>query len=107
MSYYARVINGIVDKVIVAEPEFFDTFVDSSPGEWIKASKDGSIRKNYPGIGMEYDSTRDAFIPSKPHESWTLNETTCKWEAPVTMPDDGKRYIWNEDTQAWDETKPE
>ena len=60
------------------------------------------LRKNYAGIGYTYDEERDAFIPSQHHSSWTLNETTCQWEAPVAYPDDGKRYNWNEDNQSWD-----
>ena len=60
-------------------------------------------RKNYAGIGDTYDQTRDAFIPPKPYSSWTLNETTCLWDAPVAMPDDGKYYIWNEDNTNWEE----
>ena len=60
------------------------------------------FRKNYAGIGDTYDQTRDAFISPKPYSSWTLNETTCLWDAPVAMPDDGKYYIWNEDTTSWD-----
>jgi hypothetical protein len=61
------------------------------------------FRKNYAGIGDTYDQTRDAFIPPKPYSSWTLNETTCLWDAPVAMPDDGKYYIWNEDNTNWEE----
>ena len=61
-------------------------------------------RKNYAGIGYTYDATRDAFIPPQPFASWTLNETTCNWEAPTTMPTDGKFYTWNEDQLAWIET---
>lgn len=60
-------------------------------------------RKNYAGIGYSYDETRDAFIPPQPFLSWTLNETTCLWDAPVAYPDDGNRYQWNEDTQTWDQ----
>jgi len=60
------------------------------------------FRKNFAGIGFKYDQTRDAFIPKKPFNSWTLNETTCLWEAPVVKPDDGQQYIWNEDNQTWD-----
>jgi len=60
------------------------------------------FRKNYAGIGYKYDQTRDAFIPPKPYNSWTLNEDTCLWEAPVVKPDDGKIYLWNEETQQWD-----
>ena len=61
------------------------------------------FRKNYAGIGDTYDQTRDAFIPPKPYSSWTLNETTCLWDAPVAMPNDGKYYIWNEDNTNWEE----
>jgi hypothetical protein len=60
------------------------------------------FRKNYAGVGYTYDQTRDAFIPPKPFNSWTLNETTCLWEAPVVKPEDNNNYKWNEDTQQWD-----
>ena len=60
------------------------------------------FRKNYAGIGWKYDQTRDAFIPPKPFNSWTLNETTCLWEAPVVYPTDGQKYNWNETNQTWD-----
>ena len=60
------------------------------------------LRKNYAGIGYTYDEDRDAFIAPKPFNSWTLNETTCQWEAPVAYPSDGQYYIWNEETQQWD-----
>jgi hypothetical protein len=60
------------------------------------------FRKNYAGIGYTYDFARDAFIPPKPFDSWTLNENSCLWEAPVAMPDDGQQYEWNEETTSWD-----
>ena len=111
MAHYAKVNNGIVETVIVAEAEFFDTFVDSSPGHWIQTSyntKGGvhlngetPLRKNYAGIGYTYDLERDAFIEPQPFASWTLNETTCLWEAPTSYPDDGEDYEWNESTTAW------
>ncbi len=66
-------------------------------------NNDGTpFRKNFAGIGHTYDEDRDAFIPQKPYASWTLNEETCQWEAPVVKPDDGKIYLWNEETQQWD-----
>jgi hypothetical protein len=68
---------------------------------WKQTSYNGSIRKNFAGIGFTYDSVRDAFIPPKPFASWTLNEDTCLWDAPVAYPTDGKRYNWNEDQQNW------
>ena len=101
MTHYAKVEDSIVTKVIVAEPEFFDTFVDDTPGDWIQTSYTGSIRKNYAGVGGTYDAIRDAFIAPKPYASWTLNDTTCLWSAPTAYPDDGKNYGWNEDTTAW------
>lgn len=105
MSHYAKVEDNLVTRVIVAEPEFFESFVDSSPGEWLQCSYNDNIRKNYPGIGYTYDSVRDAFIPPKPHTSWALNETTCRWEAPVEIPDNDTEYTWNEDNQSWDEVE--
>ena len=65
-------------------------------------SYNGNMRKNYAGIGDTYDEDRDAFISPKPYPSWTLNETTCRWEAPVPLPDDENNYVWNESTQQWD-----
>lgn len=110
MSHFAKVVDGVVTQVIVAEPEFFQTFVDSSPGEWIQTSyntiggvhQSGGtpLRKNYAGIGFTYDRTRDAFIPPKPFASWILNEDTCLWESPVPMPTDGS-YKWNEQDLTW------
>ena len=63
------------------------------------------LRKNYAGIGYTYDPVRDAFIPPKPYASWLLNETTCLWDAPVAMPNDGKRYSWDEATTSWVEVE--
>ena len=60
------------------------------------------FRKNYAGIGYKYDADKDAFIPPQPFNSWSLDETTCLWEAPVAYPEDGERYIWNEENQTWD-----
>lgn len=115
MAHFAKVNNGIVEQVIVAEPEFFDTFVDSSPGEWIQTSYNTQggvhisggipLRKNYAGIGFTYDKQRDAFIPPRPFNSWVLNEDTCLWEAPVPYPNGDKIYIWNETLLNWEEVK--
>jgi len=69
---------------------------------WKQTSYNGNIRKNYAGIGFKYDQVRDAFIPPKPFNSWSLNETTCLWEAPVAYPDDDNEYTWNETTTTWD-----
>lgn len=105
MGIYAKVNNGIVEKVIVANEDFFDTFVDDTAGTYIETKEDGSIRKNYAGIGFSYDATRDAFIPPQPFTSWVINETTCLWECPVAYPDDGNMYEWNETDQQWDEVE--
>jgi len=113
MAHYAKIENSIVTQVIVAEAEFFDTFVDTSPGEWIQTSyntlggehSDGGtpLRKNFAGIGFTYDDIKDAFYEPQPFNSWALNEDTCQWEAPIPYPTDDKMYDWNEDTLAWDE----
>jgi len=101
MSHFAKVLNGKVVKVIVAEPEFMASFVDSSPGNWIQTSYDGSIRKNYAGIGFSYDSDRDAFIPLKPYDSWILDDASCQWKAPIDYPSDGQPYEWDEASVSW------
>lgn len=103
MGRYAKVEEGVVTKVVSAEPEYFETFVDDSPGRWVETFKDRSSRKNYAGIGYSYDVERDAFIPPKPYASWTLNETTCQWEPPVDYPADYDTvlYSWNEETTSW------
>lgn len=113
MAHFAKVTDGKVTQVIVAEPEFFETFVDSSPGQWIQTSYNTHggvhanggtpLRKNYAGIGYSYDAQRDAFIPPKPYASWILNEQTCLWNPPVAMPTDDKRYMWNEATVSWEQ----
>ena len=102
MSHFAKVLNGKVVQVIVAELEFFNSFVDSSPGAWIQTSYNGNIRKNYAGIGYTYDSQRDAFIPPQPFPSWVLVEDTCQWTPPIPVPTVGGPYGWNETTQSWD-----
>jgi hypothetical protein len=110
MSHFAKVLNGIVTQVIVAEPDFFDTFVDSSPGQWIQTSyntyggqhpEGRPLRKNYAGIGFTYDADKDAFISPQPHPSWLLDEETCLWGPPIPMPVDDKKYIWDEPTLSW------
>jgi hypothetical protein len=70
-------------------------------GNWKQTSYNGTIRKNYAGIGYTYDSTRNAFIPPKPYASWLLDETTCLWDAPVPCPTDDKMYRWDESTTSW------
>ena len=122
MGHFAKVSNGIVTKVIVAEADFFNNFVDDSPGKWIQTSyntrggvhykpntnepsedQSKALRKNYAGIGYTYDAAKDAFIPPKPFNSWILNEDTCLWDSPVAYPTDGKLYKWNEEILNWEE----
>lgn len=122
MAHYAKVTDGIVQQVIVAEPEFFETFIDNSPGEWIQCSyntiggvhldpetrePDGGtpLRKNFPSRGFTYDRERDAFIPPKPYTAWILNEQSCLWEAPLPYPDDGGAYVWSDAESNWIQTQ--
>ena len=111
MAHWAHLTNGIVDQVIVIDEETLALGYWGNPSEWKQTSyntKGGvhalggtPLRKNYAGIGYTYDSSRDAFIPPKPFASWVLNEATCFWEAPTSMPTDGKMYKWDEPTLSW------
>jgi hypothetical protein len=113
LSHFAKVVDGKVTQVIVAEAEFFDTFVDSSPGAWIKTSyntlanehtQGGTpLRGNYAGIGYTYDAQHDVFYAPQPFASWVLDEATWTWKAPVAMPTDGKAYVWDEAKGKWSE----
>ncbi len=110
MSHFAKVLDGKVTQVIVAEKEFFDTFVDSSPGTWIQTSynthgnqhpEGRPLRGNYAGLGYTYDSVNDVFYAPQPYPSWILNNNTWLWESPVPYPTDGKVYIWDETITNW------
>jgi hypothetical protein len=117
MSHFCKVLDGKVIQVIVAEPDFFDTFVDSSPGSWIQTSyntrgnihygpdgePDGgeALRGNYAGVGYTYDHQNDVFYAPQPFPSWVLNQTTWLWDAPVAYPADGQLYAWDESTVNW------
>jgi len=115
MSHFARIENGTVTQVIVAEQDVINSGLFGSPSSWVQTSYNtyagehrlGSnpLRKNYAGVGYSYDSERDAFIPPKIYNSWTLDEETCLWNPPVAMPSDGKIYSWNEETLSWDEVE--
>ena len=118
MAHYAKVVDGKVVKVIVADTEFFNTtgnFVDDSPGEWIETDYDTygdqhrlggvALRKNYASVGDSYDRTNDAFYSPQPFASWKLNSTTFLWESPITYPSDGKYYYWDESAYQADNTK--
>lgn len=120
MAHFAQVINGVVVNVIVAEQPFINTLPD--PENWVQTSynthggihykpnvvpqepsedQSKALRKNYAAIGGTYDPVRDAFIPPKNYESWTLNEVTCLWDPPTPMPEDGNQYYWDEPTLSW------
>ena len=108
MSHFAKVENGVVTQVIVAEQDVIDSGLFGTG--WVQTSynthggqhpEGRPLRKNYAGIGFTYDATRDAFIPPKLFASWVLNENTCLWDAPIPCPDDGKEYIWDEPTTSW------
>jgi hypothetical protein len=110
MSHFAKVIDGIVTEVLVIEQDVIDTGLFGDPALFVQTSyntyggqhpEGRPLRKNYAGIGFTYDAERDAFIPPRPFASWALNEDTCLWECPVAYPDDGKVYIWDEDTLSW------
>jgi hypothetical protein len=111
MGHFAKVVDGKVTQVIVAEPDFFDTFVDSSAGTWLQTSyntiggkhtQGGTpLRGNYAGVGYTYDHANDVFYAPQPYASWVLNNKTWTWEAPTPMPEDGKQYKWDEPTTSW------
>jgi hypothetical protein len=120
MAHFAKIENNVVTQVIVVdnkdcadasgvEKEYIGAaFCERLlGGTWKQTSYNGSIRKNYAGVGYAFDAERDAFIPPKPYNSWLLNEDTCLWDAPVAMPEDAgtgeppKRYAWDEATTSW------
>jgi hypothetical protein len=114
MSHFAKVLDGKVTQVIVAEPEFFQNFVDTSPGEWIQTSyntvgnqhpEGRPLRGNYAGVGFIYDRENDVFYAPKPYPSWALNKTNWTWEAPVpcppVIPEENKMYKWDESIVNW------
>jgi hypothetical protein len=116
MSHFARVENGLVTQVIVAEQDFINTGLVGESAQWIQTSYNTfagehrlggtPLRKNYAGLGYTYNSEIDAFIPPKPFPSWILDENTCQWNPPIAMPiseSPSISYMWNEETQNWDE----
>lgn len=115
MSHFAKIENGIISQVIVAEQEVIDTL----EGQWIKTSyntrngvhydQDGNpdggeaLRYRYAGIGYVYDKENDVFYTQKPYPSWSLNQSNWEWQAPIPMPTNGV-YTWNEETLSWIES---
>jgi len=124
MAHFAKVIDGIVQQVIVAEKQIIDSGIVGDALLWVQTSyntrngiyyepnsdipaqdQSKALRKNFAGIGYTYDKDRDAFIPPQPYPSWTLNEQTCNWDSPIPYPNDGSIYSWNEGTQVWDKVR--
>lgn len=115
MAHFAELDNNnVVKQVIVvhnnelldengneSEQKGIDFCIAHYGGTWIQTSYNGLIRKNYAGVGMVYDPILDGFIPKKPYASWLLNESTCRWEAPIAYPTDGKTYYWDEENLIW------
>jgi hypothetical protein len=114
MAHFAQLDNKnvVIQVIVVNNEEIIENGVESEEkgvafcqslfgGNWKQTSYNGKIRKNYAGIGFRYDPWYDAFIPSQPFPSWTLDETTCRWQAPIAAPDNGKPYNWDEETKTW------
>ena len=117
MAHFAKLgIGNIVEKVEVVSNDIATTeqagadFLNNlynTRDIWKQTSYNRNIRKNFAGIGYTYDQERDAFLPPKPFNSWILNDDSCVWEAPISKPDDDKKYNWNEINQTWDEINNE
>lgn len=110
MAHYARIdaTNTVVQVIVIAndkEPTEAAgiAFCEAITGQtgWVKTSYNATIRKNFAGIGHTWDAVRNAFIPPKPFPSWTLNETTCRWDPPTPMPGSGGPWQWDEASLAW------
>ena len=117
MSHFAKVENGIVTQVIVAEQDFINTGLVGEPNTWIQTSyntkanvhygQDGqpdggiALRGNYAGIGYTYDSANDVFYIPKPYSSWHISSNTWTWESPVAYPNDENQYNWDEANTQW------
>jgi hypothetical protein len=98
MAYFAKIDDSnIVTQVIVAD----QSFIDGQSGTWIQTDFTGASPKNYASIGHTYRSDLGGFVAAKPYNSWTLNNSTCNWDAPTPMPTDGNFYYWDEGTLAW------
>ena len=112
MAHFAKIENGIVTQVIVAEQDVIDSGLFGDPASWIQTSynthgnqhpEGRPLRGNYAGIGYHYDAQADIFYAPQPYASWVLSPHTALWEAPVAMPADGKNYEWDEATTSWKE----
>lgn len=113
MAHYAKVENGVVTQVIVADQEFIDSGALGDPSTWIQTSyntfggqhRSGGtpLRKNYAGVGYLYMSDIDAFVPPKQFASWVLNTETGLWDPPVPRPENNQYVVWDEEIQNWKE----
>lgn len=111
MSHFAKVENGIVTQVIVAEKPFIDSGAVGDPTQWIQTSYNTiggkhltgglPLRKNFAGVGYHYDAEADAFYPPQTFPSWILNKATYLWEPPVPRPMTEDPYNWDEATTSW------
>ena len=117
MAHFAKIKDGIVELVIVVNNDmildenneeqealgvaYIHNLYNDNTTVWVQTSYNNNFRKNYAGVGYTYDTAKDAFYAPQPYPSWTLNETTCQWEAPTPYPDDDKNYTWDEDTLSW------
>ena len=103
MSHFAKIdTNNVVTEVIVSEQNFINSGKVGDSFLWVQTSYNNNFRKQYAGIGYTYDKVNDVFISPQPYPSWTV-DASFDWQPPTAMPDDGKRYNWNEDTTSWDE----
>ena len=107
MSHFAELDeNNFVVRVLVCDNnmpnEGYDWLVETFGGTWVQTSYNANFRKNFAGIGYQYNEQLDAFIPPKPFDSWVLNEDACLWEAPIPYPTDGILYRWNEELCDWE-----
>ena len=115
MAHFAELNeqNVVTQVIVVHNNELLDNGVESEAkgvafcqslfghDRWKQTSYNATIRKNYAGVGYNYDATRDAFIPPQPFPSWSLDETTCRWVPPVPMPSEGGPYKWDEQATNW------
>jgi hypothetical protein len=124
MAHFAKIENGIVTTVIVAEQDFIDSGAVGDPKNWVQTSYNSRggihydpitgepdarphLRYNYASIGDVYDAEKDAFYPQQPYESWQLDELTCTWQPPTPIPGPLDQWRWNEKTTQWVEVKYE
>lgn len=109
MRYFAQLDSDsiVLQVIVLGENKDLDWLSKHLTGTWVETFEDARQRKNYAGIGFNYDEQRDAFIPPKPYDSWVLDEETCLWNPPVDYPQDGLNYRWDESVVNWVEVQGE